>query len=59
MPSVILNALENNSSLTWRDIDVASLSANEMSDLVQWSDLIVFDYITGNYDRFVYLILWK
>ena len=27
------------------------LDQNQLEELVQWSDLIIFDYITGNYDR--------
>ena len=27
------------------------LSVSEAAELAQWSDLVIFDYITGNYDR--------
>ncbi|XP_015913459.2 extracellular serine/threonine protein kinase four-jointed-like [Parasteatoda tepidariorum] len=33
--------------------DVFNLTAKDISMLVQWSDLIVFDYLTGNLDRVV------
>ena len=29
-----------------RDLDI-----KEASEVAQWSDLVVFDYLTGNYDR--------
>ena len=30
---------------------------DDLSDLVQWSDLIVFDFLTGNYDRVVSMMV--
>ncbi|XP_064490197.1 extracellular serine/threonine protein kinase four-jointed-like [Ornithodoros turicata] len=33
--------------------DVSNRSQDEIRDLVQWSDLIVFDYLTANLDRVV------
>jgi four-jointed box protein 1 len=33
--------------------DIGSLNKTELIELVQWSDLIVFDYLTGNLDRIV------
>ena len=31
--------------------DLAELDETILTQLVQWSDLIIFDYLTGNYDR--------
>jgi hypothetical protein len=31
--------------------DLSLLDENVLTQLVQWSDLIIFDYLTGNYDR--------
>ncbi len=31
--------------------ELANLDENILTQLVQWSDLIIFDYLTGNYDR--------
>jgi hypothetical protein len=31
--------------------DLTLLDENVLTQLVQWSDLIIFDYLTGNYDR--------
>ena len=61
MPYILLNKLEVDKS-EQNPLDgseLKSLSQNEhedldehiLSDLVQWSDLIMFDYLTGNYDR--------
>ena len=61
MPYILLNKLEAKKSEP-KPLDgseLKSLSEDEhedldehvLSDLVQWSDLIIFDYLTGNYDR--------
>ena len=31
--------------------ELATLDENILTQLVQWSDLVIFDYLTGNYDR--------
>ena len=31
--------------------DLTSLDETQLEHLVQWSDLVIFDYLTGNYDR--------
>ena len=61
MPYILLNKLEAKESATnpLDGSELKSLSENVhedldehvLSDLVQWSDLIIFDYLTGNYDR--------
>ena len=64
MPYVLLNKLEKLETIKSEPnpldgSELKSLSENEqedldehvLSDLVQWSDLIMFDYLTGNYDR--------
>ena len=61
MPYILLNKLEAEKSERnpLDGSELKSLSQNEhedldehiLSDLVQWSDLIMFDYLTGNYDR--------
>ncbi|CAG2115020.1 unnamed protein product, partial [Medioppia subpectinata] len=33
--------------------DIGALNVTQLTELVQWSDLIVFDYLTANLDRFV------
>ncbi|GFR01993.1 hypothetical protein TNCT_505511 [Trichonephila clavata] len=33
--------------------DLGNLTATDISELVQWSDLVVFDYLTANLDRVV------
>ena len=61
MPYLILNKLDAKKPNTnpINGPELKSLSANEqegldedvVGELVQWSDLIMFDYLTGNYDR--------
>jgi len=31
--------------------DLMSMDETQLEQMVQWSDLIIFDYLTGNYDR--------
>ena len=61
MPYLLLNKLQANDSLPV-PIDGQALERllsnkeegldeDVLSELVQWSDLIVFDYLTGDYDR--------
>ncbi|GFS63559.1 hypothetical protein NPIL_120141 [Nephila pilipes] len=33
--------------------DLGNLTATDISELVQWSDLVIFDYLTANLDRVV------
>ena len=61
MPYILLNKLKELNSRTTpiNGIELEKLASNEhegldetvLADLVQWSDLIMFDYLTGNYDR--------
>ena len=61
MPSILLNKLEADESkhnpLDGSELKRLSQNNNEkldkhvLIDLVQWSDLIIFDYLTGNNDR--------
>ena len=51
LPPVILDAYKNNSTLSWNTRAVRQVPVYELADLLQWSDLIVYDYITGHYDR--------
>ena len=32
-------------------VNIRDLSVTEAAELAQWSDLVVFDYLTANYDR--------
>ena len=61
MPYILLNKLKEQNSQTTpiNGIELEKLASNEhegldetvLADLVQWSDLIMFDYLTGNKDR--------
>ena len=61
MPYILLNKLKERGSQTTpiNGIELEKLASNEhegldetvLAELVQWSDLIMFDYLTGNYDR--------
>jgi hypothetical protein len=51
MPDALLEAYEARRALNRSSPRLPSMSSAEFSALVQWSDLILFDYITGHYDR--------
>ncbi|CAG2123264.1 unnamed protein product, partial [Medioppia subpectinata] len=51
MPSLILNSLITNTTLHSRDWRLKNVTSAELVELMQWSDLLLFDYLTGNYDR--------
>ncbi|KAK2186334.1 hypothetical protein NP493_205g01016 [Ridgeia piscesae] len=51
IPTVILDAYENGYAFNWTHPALRRMTAGQVQVLLQWSDLILFDYITGNYDR--------
>ena len=51
MPPVLLDAYEGGYALNWTHPGLPAMTAGQTQLLLQWSDLILFDYITGNYDR--------
>lgn len=51
MPPVLLEVYEKNSTLDYRSPSLTNLTADQLADLLQWSDMVIFDYLTGNYDR--------
>ncbi|XP_064635848.1 uncharacterized protein LOC135493028 [Lineus longissimus] len=51
IPTPLLKAYEQHKVLDYRSADLPHLSSQQVMELAQWSDLILYDYITGNYDR--------
>jgi len=57
MPTMLrkqLLQLKSNTEVQPIDVtssDLSSMDETQLEHLVQWSDLIIFDYLTGNYDR--------
>ncbi|GAB6021411.1 Four-jointed box protein 1 [Chamberlinius hualienensis] len=51
MPKLILSALKKGTAISSKNDLLDSMSTLNLIELMQWSDLIVFDYLTGNYDR--------
>ncbi len=54
MPAALRRALESGDVVgraRLRDLQPET----ELARLAQWSDLVVFDYLTGNHDRVAYL----
>ncbi|XP_076311871.1 uncharacterized protein LOC143225771 isoform X2 [Tachypleus tridentatus] len=50
MPKVILEALLTNKTINSRSSRLKDVHLVNAVELLQWSDLIMFDYLTGNYD---------
>ena len=42
---------QRDSNVTQQQLLLRDLSVSEAAELAQWSDIVIFDYITGNYDR--------
>ena len=55
LPHLFLEALKHGHIVTQQTLAALNLSDEEISDLVQWTDLMVFDYISSQKDRFVVL----
>ncbi|GIY01843.1 four-jointed box protein 1 [Caerostris extrusa] len=51
LPSLLLSSLMTDDVLSANRGELLSLPVTKLVELLQWSDLIIFDYITGNYDR--------
>jgi four-jointed box protein 1 len=54
MPVILRLALSSMTSKRPLDLTSTALKSADETDLehlVQWSDMIIFDYLTGNYDR--------
>ncbi|KAK3103387.1 hypothetical protein FSP39_018881 [Pinctada imbricata] len=52
IPSLLLNAYQSNQSLTSMSLRSLTISKSDLIDLIQWGSMIIFDYLTGHYDRF-------
>ena len=50
MPHVLLNSYWNKSVINVGALKGVS-SPSLLSELAQWGEMIMFDYLTGNYDR--------
>ena len=53
MPAVILTAYETGRTLDSNNPVLTSMTSGELAELLQWSDMVLFDYIIGHYDRYV------
>ena len=51
MPRELLEGIEKRRPFDWRHPVIANLSADELTQLIQWGDMLLLDYITGHYDR--------
>ena len=46
-----MDAIKHGSIVTYKNLLSKDLTEVDVSHMVQWTDMIVFDYVTGNYDR--------
>ncbi|CAH1785482.1 unnamed protein product [Owenia fusiformis] len=51
IPDQLLKAYETGSILDSNSSLMTSLRVEELIELIQWTQMIIFDYLTGNYDR--------
>lgn len=51
MPEAIYNAYLQKEPLTGTNLKLMKLNDTAISDIVQWGNMLIFDYLTGNYDR--------
>lgn len=51
IPQFILNKYEEKSVITPATLENSQLTPTLLSELFQWGGMILFDYLTGNYDR--------
>ncbi|GFU44004.1 four-jointed box protein 1 [Trichonephila clavipes] len=51
LPTLLLSSLAHNEILSSNCGQLLTFPVKKLVELLQWSDLIIFDYITGNYDR--------
>jgi four-jointed box protein 1 len=51
MPTLLLSAYESGHPLTYQTNQLYNATADQLTAIVQWTDMIVFDYVIGHYDR--------
>ncbi|XP_029638792.1 four-jointed box protein 1 [Octopus sinensis] len=51
MPEIIYKAYLQGKPLTGSQLQQAKLNKTTLSDIVQWGSMIIFDFLTANYDR--------
>ncbi|OWF43236.1 four-jointed box protein 1-like [Mizuhopecten yessoensis] len=51
IPQFILNKYEQKSVINRASLKNSNLTTSQLSQLFQWGGMIMFDYLTGNYDR--------
>ncbi|XP_033751381.1 uncharacterized protein LOC117335474 [Pecten maximus] len=51
IPQFILNKYEQKSVINRASLKNSNLTTSQLSQLFQWGGMIIFDYLTGNYDR--------
>ena len=51
MPGPILQSYRNSTALDSSHPALAAMDMSQLSEMLQWGDMILFDYLTGNYDR--------
>lgn len=53
MPPILMEAFNKNSTVHSDNEEIQAASVSTLVDIVQWGDMVIFDYLTGHYDRSV------
>ena len=59
LPKPVIFAMETGDTVTHKTLASVNASDEEISELVQWTDVIVFDYIACQVDRYVLTIQYN
>ncbi|XP_069134025.1 uncharacterized protein [Argopecten irradians] len=51
IPQLILKKYEQKSVINQASLKNSNLTTSQLSQLFQWGGMVIFDYLTGNYDR--------
>ena len=56
IPDIYIDAFKTGHPVTHSSANWTDASSEEISHFIQWTDMLIFDYIIFNIDRFVYYV---
>ena len=51
MPKILLDAYEHGKTVDFQHPDLQTMTLDDLTAVLQWTDMMLFDYVTGHYDR--------
>ena len=51
IPPILFEMYKTGNSLDCYILNKQQLPPEEISNIIQWGSMVIFDYLTGNYDR--------